>query len=59
LVLTADVDNTVLVANEVLALAGFKTGFEDFIQSPGFVLVSLDTVRDLLGGVSANGQSDS
>lgn len=54
--LTANVDNTVLVANEVFALASFQTGFEDFVESLGLFLVSLDTVWDLLWGVSAGGQ---
>jgi hypothetical protein len=54
--LTANVDNTVLVADEVFALASFKTGLENFVESLGLFLVSLDTVRDLLWGVSAEGQ---
>lgn len=56
--LTADVDDTVLVANEVFTLSSLQTILNNIEKSPSLFLVSLNTVRDLLGGVSAVGQHD-
>jgi hypothetical protein len=51
--LTADVDNTVLVAHKVFTLSSLQAVLDDIKESPGLLLVSLDTVGNLLRGVSA------
>ena len=56
--LTADIDNTVLVANEVFTFSSLQAILDNIEKSPSLFLVSLNTVRDLLRGVSAIGQHE-
>ena len=51
--LTTDIDNTVFVANEVFTLTSLQSIFDDIKQSPSLLLISLDSVWDLLRCVTA------
>lgn len=49
---TVDIGDTVLVTDQPLALARVQSILKDGVETSGLILISLDTVLDLLRGVA-------